>query len=86
MDSPFRFRLAWPQIRHHNVEKINEGLLDLITNCRMDGGSWTPDSRKQYNLVDAVVRSTIQVRIKIYEQTKINSIQKSLFFLHGTLN
>ncbi|KAH6777095.1 SKU5 similar 5 [Perilla frutescens var. hirtella] len=27
----------------------------------MDGGSWTPDSRKQYNLVDAVFRSTTQV-------------------------
>ncbi|KAL7118467.1 hypothetical protein ACP275_02G003300 [Erythranthe tilingii] len=27
----------------------------------MDGGTWTRDSRKQYNLVDAVSRSTTQV-------------------------
>ncbi|KAL2254922.1 UNVERIFIED_CONTAM: L-ascorbate oxidase [Sesamum indicum] len=27
----------------------------------MDGGSWTPSSRKQYNLVDAISRSTTQV-------------------------
>ncbi|KAL8543413.1 hypothetical protein ACS0TY_004085 [Phlomoides rotata] len=27
----------------------------------MDAGSWTPNSRKQYNLVDAVSRSTTQV-------------------------
>lgn len=27
----------------------------------MDGGSWTPSSRNQYNLADAVSRSTIQV-------------------------
>ncbi|KAL1554484.1 L-ascorbate oxidase [Salvia divinorum] len=27
----------------------------------MDGGSWTPDSKKQYNLQDAVFRSTTQV-------------------------
>ncbi|KAL8060116.1 hypothetical protein ABFX02_02G003400 [Erythranthe guttata] len=27
----------------------------------MDGGTWTSDSRKQYNLVDAVSRSTTQV-------------------------
>ncbi|KAK6118671.1 hypothetical protein DH2020_047584 [Rehmannia glutinosa] len=26
----------------------------------MDGGSWTPNSRKEYNLVDTVSRSTIQ--------------------------
>lgn len=31
--------------------------------CRMDAGSWTPDSKKQYNLQDAVFRSTTQVRI-----------------------
>lgn len=27
----------------------------------MDGGTWTPNSRRQYNLLDAVFRSTIQV-------------------------
>lgn len=29
--------------------------------CSLDGGQWTPDSRKEYNLRDAVSRSTIQV-------------------------
>ncbi|KAG6413553.1 hypothetical protein SASPL_126267 [Salvia splendens] len=29
----------------------------------MDAGSWTPDSKKQYNLQDAVFRSTTQARI-----------------------
>ncbi|KAG8368032.1 hypothetical protein BUALT_Bualt15G0003000 [Buddleja alternifolia] len=27
----------------------------------MDGGSWTPSSRRQYNLIDAISRSTTQV-------------------------
>lgn len=29
--------------------------------CSLDGGQWTPDSRNQYNLRDAVSRSTTQV-------------------------
>lgn len=29
--------------------------------CSLDGGQWTPNSRKGYNLRDAVSRCTIQV-------------------------
>lgn len=31
----------------------------------MDGGTWTPNSRNQYNLQDAVSRSTTQVSLFI---------------------
>lgn len=43
-----------------------------LLKCRMDGGAWTPASRNQYNLRDAVSRCTTQVIYPIAMFKKVN--------------
>lgn len=39
---------------------------EIFQFCSMDGGQWSPASRNEYNLRDAVSRCTTQVRILSY--------------------
>lgn len=50
----------------------------------MDGGSWTPSSRNQYNLVDAVSRSTTQVfyTSTVFVDSNISSQLKCLLVFY----